>query len=100
MPQMSPHADHAPAQPEQYAEDDDEHHMLGAEEDEPGKRAPAAVAEEQVSGVAEDQREEPTQQALERSFEQEGAANEPVGGAHQPHDGDLAGPLQQREPNG
>ena len=74
--------------------------MLGAEEDDAGEGAAGGVAEQEVAGVAEPQRQEPAEQPLERALEQEGAADEPVGGADQAHDRDLAGPLQDGEPDG
>ena len=72
----------------------------GLEEDQAGECAAGPVAEEQVAGVAEHQRQQPAEQPLERALEQERPADEPVGGADQPHDRDLAGPLEQGEPDG
>ncbi len=63
----------------------------------PSKRG---VAEQQIPRVAERQREQSAEQALERALEQKGAADEPVGRADQPHDRDLAGPLENGEPDG
>jgi hypothetical protein len=100
MPQVSPHADQAAAQAEHEAEQQDQQHLLRPEEDQPGEGPAAAVPEEQVSGVAEQQREQATQRPLQRALEEEGAPDEPVGGTHQPHDTDLAGALQQGEPDG
>src|SRR5918998_6505704 len=89
MPQVPSHAHHAPAEPEQDSEHDDENHVLGAEEDEAGQGPAAVVAEEQVPGVAEYQGEQTTEQPLQRAFQEKRTADEPVRGTHQPHDGDL-----------
>src|SRR5687767_3581332 len=83
MPQMPSHAHHASAEPEEHAEYDDQHHVLGAEEDEAGKGTAAVVAEQQVASVAENERQQAAEQPFERPFEEEWAADEPVGGAHQ-----------------
>ena len=77
-----------------------QHHVLGPEEDQVGERPAGAVAEEEVARVAEHEREQAAEQPLEGALQQEGPADEPVGRADQPHDGDLAGPLQHREPDG
>ena len=62
--QVPPHAHQAPREPQQHAEHQDDHHVLGTEEDQPGERSSGGIAEEQIPGVAEHQREEPAQQAL------------------------------------
>ena len=94
------HAHQAPPQPQHHAEHHDAHHLERLEEDQVGERPAGPVAEEQVAAVTEHQGQESAEQALERALEQERAADEPVGGPDQPHDRDLAGPLEQGEPDG
>ena len=61
--------------------------------------SPLALNTPSTAG-AEEQRGDSAEQPLERAFEEERAANEPVGGADQAHDLDLAGALQHGHPDG
>src|SRR5215212_2867225 len=99
MSQMPPHAHQAPGQAEEHPENDDDDHVLRGEEQETGKGPPALVPKEEIAGVAENQGEKSAQQSLQRAFQQERAPDEPVGCAHQPHNGDLPGSLENGEPD-
>ena len=100
MPQVPPHTHQTSREAEQNPEDDDQGHLFRPKEDQPRERAAAFVAKEQVSPVAQDQRKQPSQQSLEGPLQEERPPYEPVGGANQPHDRDLPGALEEREPDG
>src|SRR5215210_6842849 len=94
MPQMPSHAHHASAESEEDPEHDDQDHVLGPEKDQARQGATAVVAEEQIPGVAEQEGEQTTEQALQRPFQQKRTSDKPVRRAHQPHDGNLASALE------
>src|SRR5512133_1153289 len=99
MPKVPAHAHQASPQSKQNSEDNDEHHLLGAKEEQTREGSPTLITKEDVAGVAQHHGQEAAQQSLESSLEQERAPDEPVGGTHQTHDRDLAGALQNGEPD-
>jgi len=97
---VPPHAHQAATQAEQDAEENDQQHVAGIEEDQAAQRAADVVLEQRVRGPAEREREQSAHQTLERALQQERPAHEPVAGADHAHDGDLARALQNGEPDG
>src|SRR6266513_2213200 len=90
--QMSTYGRCTPEQPNQRAESYDRERLDVREE----RRLDEPAVDEGVRPVGEPDRDEPAQHPLDGSFQQERAADEAVGGGHEPHDGDLAAALQHR----
>src|ERR1043165_2859260 len=100
MPQVPPPPRRAPPQPDQGPEGEHQAELLGAEEHQPAGHFAGGVAEDLEGEPAHHDREAPAQHAPERALEQEGAADEAVGGTHQAHDRDLPRALEHGDPDG
>ncbi len=69
---MPPHAHEAADQTEQHTEHHDEEQVLRLEEDQAGKGATPAIPEQDISRVAERQREQAAEHALEAPSRRKG----------------------------
>src|SRR5262245_56470976 len=94
LSQVPTHAPQAPKQAEEHTKDNQHGHLLRSEEDQAAERAQVAVAKQSEAGIAQTERQQSTEQALESAFEQERASNESIRRSYQAHDGDLPGALQ------
>src|ERR1041385_5283303 len=93
MPQMPPHAQHAPHQADERPEQHHQAELERPEEHQAAAHLARRLPEHLQGDAAHEDRQAAAQQALDGAFEQEGAPDEAVGGADQAHDGDLAGAL-------
>src|SRR5580765_6916872 len=97
--QVPPDAQQASEQPDQGPEEDDHNHVERPEEFEVRQAGADGGPEQGEAAPAEQQRQETAEDALDGALEHEGSADEAVGGADEPHDGDLAGALEDRNAN-
>src|SRR5712691_5294418 len=93
--QMSTYGRCTPEEPNQRAESYDRKRLDVREE----RRLDEPAVDERVCAVGEPHRDEPAQHPLDGPLQQERAADEAVGGAHESHDGDLAAALQHGHAN-
>src|SRR5713226_689346 len=94
-PQMAAHRRGTAEQPDQGAEPDDRERLQPREEG--GVDEPAV--DEEVCPERQPDGDQPTQHALDRALQEKRAPDEPIGGAYEPHDGDLAAALQHGHPD-
>src|SRR5215210_1696873 len=65
MPEMPPHAHETASEAEQDTKHNDQHHVLGSEEDQTRQRPTTLIAEQQIAGVAQRQRQDSAEQPLQ-----------------------------------
>src|SRR5436190_23980855 len=64
------------------------------------RRLNEPAVDEGVRAVGEPDRDQPAEHSFDRPLQQERAADEAVGGAHESHDGDLAAALEYGHADG
>src|SRR5437762_6316783 len=94
--QVSPHRCSTAKESDESAEADYGERLHVREE----RRLDEPAVDEGVRAVREPDRDQTAEHSLDRSLQQERAADKAVGGAHQAQDGDLAVALQNRHADG